>query len=498
MQKKGGIDKCEGQITIFVLLIFMIVVSLLASQYRSALFYACRADAERAARLSVDSFLAAYHRPLKERYEILAVDGGFGQDAFCQEVIESQLLQVFENNMQSSMVKNQTASMELSGEPIFTFLVEGDWELFLREITLNRQETLVIDSVEYIVDQWQKQNDYAYGELEQKRSDAENAEISSDANADDKEEITAENVQDPRDFVMNIWNQGILKAACPGDFDVSEKEVQMADVSFPEASEQVNLWVDFKNDSSIQRLLSSWEDVLKPDMFMDMLSEDFVVQSYIKDMFRSAVSKHETSENEPNVLNYEMEYIIGGHEQDRENLKTVLWKILALRCVFNLSYLLSSVEKENQVMVTASTLSLALVIPQFTEVIAFLLKVAWAFAESLADCRTLLNGGKVPLVKNDTTWYLTWNQMLQLHTGLLDGNTSEEGLDYDTYLQVLLMFTKSDTKCRRMTHIMEKNIQMLPGYSGFKMKNCIYGIQAEFICDFKGFGQYRVQTALSY
>ena len=81
------------------------------------------------------------------------------------------------------------------------------------------------------------------------------------------------------------------------------------------------------------------------------------------------------------MLAYEVEYILAGNDSDSENLKAVLWKLLAFRSVMNLSHILLSGEKGMQVEQTAAALSTALLIPEFIEVVAFLMKAAWAFAE---------------------------------------------------------------------------------------------------------------------
>ncbi len=487
-----------GQITIFVLLIFMMVVSVLAMQYKSALYYACRCDADLAARLSVDSFLATYQIALRDRYGILAVDGGYGQSEFLLEEIESNLLTIYNNNVQSSLIRNQIQSVTLENAPIFSYFIDGDWEFLLREIKLNQKEQMMIEGVDYILSQWGFQNNHAEGELKEKRQTAENTNVESGENTEDKKNEAQQEVQDPRDLLMNIWNQGILKAACPSGFTVSEKCSIMSDVSYPEAGESVRTHIDFKNDASVYSLFSAWKNILKPQNYIQLVSEDLTVQSYISKYFSNAVTNIENMESDPRALGYEMEYLISGCEEDSENLKNVLWKLLAIRCVFNLSYLLSSVEKGNQVFITATAISTAFLIPQFTEVIAFVLKMAWAFAESLADCRTLLNGGNIPMIKNDQNWYLTWNRMCNLSMDILDGNQSKEGLSYESYLQIMMVFTERDVKYRRMTHLMEKNIRMMEGYEGFCMKNCIYGIQVKYLCDFGTFGVYSAQTALSY
>ena len=102
------------------------------------------------------------------------------------------------------------------------------------------------------------------------------------------------------------------------------------------------------------------------------------------------------------------------------------------------------------------------------------------------------------MVKDDTSWHLTWNEMLEIDTKTLDSNESQEGLNYDDYLQVLLMFTESDSIYHRMTHLMEKNIRLQPQYEGFWIKNCIYAILVNYECEFETFGSYEIQAALSY
>lgn len=497
-ERKNNIKKngyYEGQITVFILLLFMLVVSVFVVQYQSALHFVCRADARRAARMSTDSFLASYQKPLRDRYQILAVDGGFGQKNFQKEVLDSQLLKIFQENMKGSMISGTVGDISLAENPIYTLLIENDWDFFVREISLNRQEAAFDEAVSYILNTWNEKNDAAQITFEQKQNEAENAETSSDI---DEESSDLINIQDPRESIMALWNQGILKAACPENFEISKKGISTEDVSFQEVDENVGAWIDFKDNASVGKLFSEWKNILNLDSGVQEFTEELAVQSYIKEVFCCALTTDADSENTPSALNYEIEYLIGGHQSDADNLTTVLWKILAIRCVFNLAYLMTSTEKNEQVMATAATLSTALLIPQFTEVTAFVLKLVWAFAEALSDCRTLLKGGKIPLMKNDTTWYLTWSQMLQLNTAVLDGNDGSDGLDYLTYLQVLTAFTKRDTRYRRMTHIMEKNIRLYSGFENFYMKNCVYGVQAVFECPIGAYGVYNVQTALSY
>lgn len=496
--------KRPGQLTVFMALLFIIVVSLLMAQYRSALFYARRADAQRAAALSVSGLLAEYQRPLRDYYQILAVDGGAGQEIFQEEFLEERLQRVFAENMETSLGMAGAGRVRID-EPVFTMFIDGDWDFLLREISLNRADAVLKDGIEYIMNQWQRKKsdeilvlnqEQAEAEAAQNRSEAEN-EPQNGSPENENLPSPAETVTDPRDFVMEIWNQGILAAACPEDFTVSEKSCAMTDVSFPEAGRRIRETVDFKDAASVQALMGKWDGILEPEAGLREMAEDGAVQMYIMDVFQNAASKEVRVKHE-RVLDYEVEYMIAGNESDAENLKTVLWKLIAFRSVMNLSHILMSAEKGMQVEETAALLSAALLIPQFVKVVSFLLKSAWAFAEALADCRTLLKGGKVPLMKDEENWYLSWEQMLRLNGSVLDGNDGKEGIDYEGYLQMLLLLTKRDTKYRRMTHLMEKNIRLLPEYANFHMSHCIYGVQAVFYYE-AGLGmEGRVQAALSY
>lgn len=500
--RKIFVREAEGQVTVFMALLFLVVVSLLMAQYHAAVFYTCQANAERAACLSVESFLAGYHRPLRDYYQILAVDGGFGQSTFQEEQLEEQLRGVFEKNIKDSYGRAGESGASLE-EPIFTFLIGGDWEFFLREITLNRMEAAVSTGIESIMEQWKIKNGEAASSLNQKRADAAQAEREQaegetpESGRQNAENSGKEPVTDPRDFVAEIWNQGILEAACPENFALSGKNCPMTDVSFPEAGRKIQEHIDFKDDANIQELLEKWDSILAPEAGIRGIAEDGAVQMYIMEVFDHAATEESRIEHE-RALAYEVEYILAGNDSDSENLKTVLWKLLAFRSVMNLSHILLSGEKGMEVRQTAAALSTALLLPQFTEVVAFLLKAAWAFAESLADCRTLLKGGKIPLMKDETTWYLSWEQMFRLDGHVLDGNDGGEGIDYQGYLQMFLMLMNRDIKYRRMTHLMEKNIRLLPGYPEFRMNHCVYGVQAAFYCEIGHGIEYRAQAALSY
>lgn len=208
----------SGQVTVFGALLFMVVFSLLAAQYQSALYYMQKASAERAARLSVESFLAGYNRPLRDYYQILAADGGRGQRHFYAQGIEEELLSVFQRNLQAvpGMESGRSAQLEDSA---YTLFIDGEWDFFLREITLNRKGKLAEGIWDGIVDLWKGANSRTSDELKEKQEAQKQAEAGkTETGKNEETEGKPENevqIFDPRDFLAEIWNQGILAAACP-------------------------------------------------------------------------------------------------------------------------------------------------------------------------------------------------------------------------------------------------------------------------------------------
>lgn len=79
----------------------------------------------------------------------------------------------------------------------------------------------------------------------------------------------------------------------------------------------------------------------------------------------------------------------------------------------------------------ALIISTILFIPEAYALVSFVLKICWAYGESILDIRELLDGGKIPLLKDDTSWQLSLNSLSGL---LIQGDEerhSSEGLDYN-------------------------------------------------------------------
>ena len=113
-------------------------------------------------------------------------------------------------------------------------------------------------------------------------------------------------------------------------------------------------------------------------------------------------------------LDYELEYILEGHASDRENMETVASKLLMVRFVPDYAYIQTDSEKKAEAEAAALTLCTVIGLPELSEGAAQGILLAWAYGEAIMDIRTLISGGKVPLVKNAEDWKLSLSGLMQL------------------------------------------------------------------------------------
>ena len=103
-------------------------------------------------------------------------------------------------------------------------------------------------------------------------------------------------------------------------------------------------------------------------------------------------------------MKYELEYMICGKDDDSENLKGTITRILLIRCAANFAYLMTSPAKQSEALAAAATMAGFTVNPAIVEAVKYGLLAGWAYCESVLDLRTLMDGEKIPIIKSDETW----------------------------------------------------------------------------------------------
>ncbi len=173
---------------------------------------------------------------------------------------------------------------------------------------------------------------------------------------------------------------------------------------------------------------------------------------------------------------YELEYLLFGQDTDRENLTQTLEMLLAVREGMNLIHILEDSEKREQARSLAASIVGATGVLPLVTITAFLIMGVWAFGEAVADIRTLLSGGRVPLLKSRDDWCLSLEGLLDFAAGgSLEGTRSQEaGLDYEQYLTIFLFPVPGTLLLYRMMDVMEMNLSR--EQAGFLLSDLAYRV----------------------
>lgn len=228
------------------------------------------------------------------------------------------------------------------------------------------------------------------------------------------------------------------------------------------------------------------------------LAERLFTGEYCGQFFRHFLD--EAPENEMGMA-YQMEYLVCGEMEDRENLGEAAARLLALREGLNLIHILGDAGKRAQARELAAVIVGASGLLPLVEVVAVLVMGVWALGEALADVKALFAGGKVPLIKSGEDWKLSLDQLLALGAeGQLGAETQEKGLGYESYLKLLLFAAEPETLLYRMMDMMQDTIGREE--PGFLMEKCAYRVElcavtgARHLFSLRGAEGYRIQTRI--
>ena len=191
--------------------------------------------------------------------------------------------------------------------------------------------------------------------------------------------------------------------------------------------------------------------------------ESQLIDKYIFNFFKDYMECRDLKES---YFRNEVEYIITGQLSDQKSKDKVGDKIVNMRNMLNLYYLYSCTEKRESALALANTITpgIGAAITQ-----AIILE-AWAYAEARNDLKILYDNKTVPLLKNDSNWALSienvFNEKAEVKESLESTSAyvlpqKVEGAEYGDYLQILLYGLPEETKLLRMMDLIQINMKFL-------------------------------------
>ncbi|GFI36445.1 hypothetical protein IMSAGC015_00606 [Lachnospiraceae bacterium] len=451
----------KGEVTAYLSLIFILLISFVggimeAASVQMAKNYR-RADMNRA----IESVFAEYQKELLEEYGIFALEGSYESGSYSEETIKNRL-----DFYGAQGIRQSVSRIE--------FLTDHGAEAFCGQVEAYMKHkyglNLLQDKIG-MTDVWKQQEEQAKDcekdEIKQQK------ELSGLLQENEGRLPTEEN---PIEHVEQLKKSSLLDLIMPKDKPVSQKTIDLGDTL------------------SFRELNCGYGD------FSDVAEEGGTLTSLILGEYLLEQFSNGAGEPGAGALDYQLEYILAGKRNDRENLEAVAGKLILLRFVPNYMHLQGSSTKKAEAEALALTLCSLLAVPAITEAAAQVILLAWAYGESLMDMRSLLRGNKVPLVKTDDSWQLSLSGLMKLgqEGDLNDGKDTQGGLPYKEYLRILLFLEKKETTAMRALDMIEQNLRTEHGLAFFKADQCISKIEVKSTCNLRRGIVYQFATYFGY
>lgn len=436
--------KTKGSMTCAMSLLLLVIISLLAACIQSSRVSCARAQAANAMGAAMYSLFAQYDRDLLEDYHLFFLDSGYGDSRpnLAQVIAQTE---TFALPILSSGLTN--CELDTCGITGFRLASDGKGEAVKAQILRYMKDNLGTKGIQLIKDRF-NQNVEAMEEQEEiQEGGLEEAPI--------EEEVPMEDISpsnNPLEIIENIRSHGFLGLVLPDGGTVSEKSVE---------AESLLSFRELEQGMGVPHLSQGKSAV----------TDKLLIQEYILDSL-----SFYTQESHPGTLEYQVEYVLGGKDTDRENLQYVVNRLLLIREASNIAFLYTDPQKRAELQACASALSLLLLIPEGMTLVQGVLAAGWAYIESICDVKTLLSGGKVPLTKDNGSWKTHLN-----HLSTEDASSASAGLDYRDYLFLLLSFSSEDRLTFRCMDMMEQNIRAKEGRANFSFDACLDAVSMNFL-----------------
>ncbi len=262
------------------------------------------------------------------------------------------------------------------------------------------------------------------------------------------------------DGLVKFFDIGILAMVLP-------KDAQLSSAAIVKSADMASNICDFSNTDTIMQLAN--EDT--------KLAKDIIYTEYVMDKFTNFINIDSDEQNSARELNYQAEYILFGENSDVQNLTETVLTIAAIRSGFNMVYLMTDADKKDEAYALAFMMVGASGIEPLVRLVQFSLLYLWAYGEGLADVKTMLGGGKVPLTKTKDTWKLSLEKLLS-HSIETEESDNSNGMTYEAFIRFLLYVEDDGKRAARTMDLVELSI-MQKSDSSFRMKNMVYSVEAE-------------------
>jgi hypothetical protein len=521
VKRRRGSGACSvsGSVTVFLVLSLTLFLSAVFAFLELARVSSLKSGAELCTMQAADGLLAEYHPGLWKDYGILCREAESGQPAGVASLAERQKMFIAGNYEESGntvrnyyMMKLRMADVKVSRYELIT---DNGGAPFRRQAVLQTKQTMPKKTVEQLgkllnskafqgksaaeIQNMEQEADQTLRRIKDQQKGASGSKSADHKkSADSKQKIPAVSEAEgkrllrdnPITWMKKMKKHGILALVMP-DQEISQKMIQTETL------------VSHRGRSSGNYGQSDGSQMLDRMQFRIYLKQNFPAASAVTGK---------------GVLDYEMEYILSGKASDEKNLKSVVRQLLLMREGINYVFLLRDSKRLAQAQSLALAIASAAMLPVLEEPVKHGILLAWAYAESISDVRTLLSGGKIAPIKTAADWKTELYQIggrSSAAVGTSDRKTKQTDaagdsgwnrkMDYSQFLFLLLWMKKDEVITYRCMDLIECREQVKMDHMVSRMKeHFVYEAQPVF-WEYVWIGQnspgtykFRNQRELSY
>lgn len=313
----------------------------------------------------------------------------------------------------------------------------------------------------------------------------------------------------PLDALGDAIGGGLLGLVCENPDSISTKGIKKED-RYAKYYKQES--PENKNYGDRMDHLARDEEVELSGTMGDVAAyglEEFMLDSYITKMFPSYTQELKQYRSDPadtsnkkgntasetsgkesgkkewkHALDYGWEYAVAGEKSDKDNLESVLSRIMILRTVTNFLAILSDGAKR------AEAFTAAVAVVGFTGLVFLirftqtLIMVVWAMVESMTDVAALLMEREVPIVKTSKQIKTTFPEVFLITNSAIVSRAKKykkatsTSFGYREYIWLFLAMTPAETRRYRVMDMIENDMKK-NGYKGFSIGKCLFDMEVE-------------------
>ncbi|MFI3212923.1 MAG: DUF5702 domain-containing protein [Eubacteriales bacterium] len=479
MRKVG---KLKGYLTVYLSLTIGVLLSFVLVVIEGVRMQTVKLEAECVTDMALNSIFAEYNRQLLEQYELFYIDSSYGGESPSYENTEAHIRKYMNMNFEKEVLGVSFFIKDITGLRVDNATIEkaaiatdDNGEVLAYQISQYMKHKMGITTIENMLQVSQQLSGWENSDIASQRASAEETihsmlEEKNSQREETEDEITINN---PADAVNSTRTDGIFGAIYPSGKTISGEQVQLSE------------YVSY-------RTLEVGNGLALQDTETGVIDQA-LIQQYI---FQQC--GYYGSEKENSKLKYQIEYLLVGKNNDAENLKEVLNRLLIIREAANVAYLFSDADKQAQADAMALSITASVGMPGLQQAVKMSIIFAWSYAESVKDMRILMDGYAVPAVKTNDTWNTPLTQLVSYQSYLGSYTKTSQGMNYRQYLDALLWITSTDTRMYRLMDIIEMDIRKTNGNSNFKMDGCFDCIEAKMnVSSSYGYG-YEITRMYSY